>query len=753
MRTPAVLQLDQMDCGPACLRYVLNCFGGDATVTDIRRRCELTDSGLSLLGMSRVAPELGLGARFFEATRTDPSLGDFTPWIAQLHSEDDGTSHYVVVDRIGTSGVSIMDPSVGHVRIPAAVFAERWTGIMATFADTGVTLRRRDDFAWARRWIRENPRPKYLLVSFLGAALTGLLGIGSAYVLKAVADSMISAPLSAPFWTAVIALLAFFLIQFLVGAGTTYVTEALAARMSNRSSSTVADLVRRLPWGHVAQMRHGDLVNRLKDPADVERFLIVTCGRLASTVLGFIAGLTWIAALYPGMIPAVVVALALAIGSFQYFRRHLVSISYRQKSREVAIDTGLMDYARCREMLTAATSQDLLLDRFRTRLVDLNRLHVHRIALLSIMGFFAALCPLIVMGWSVFRLWHWGDGTPQEIGDLVFQISATSFIFAGISSALSLVAGLDTMRVSFDRIMDVDLGSGSEAAPHPQRTDDAALARLETFVFAVGPKRATVSLFVEPGPTDRPTLVALTGPNGVGKSSLLRTLAGAAPISGGTAQLCNSELSTCADFQSLTAYMPQQDQLFTATMLENVTLGRPTAPGHLGQIAQALRLPREARTAADLASVPIQNGGDNLSGGQARRIALARALVMRKPVLLLDEPFAGLDRSSVAHVLTFLQQQTCELIILISHEDEVLARCDQVIELSSSTSCSTSDKNAPSTILATTHVAKRAHDGNLGKGPDALSDDVSLEFRERRNPTSTGAADQSLEGLDGGIVR
>lgn len=702
MRTPSVLQLDRMDCGPACLRYVLNRFGGDATVTDIRRRCELSDSGLSLLGISRVAPELGLGVRFFEATRPDPSLGELTPWIAHLHGEDDGAPHYVVVDRIGRSGVLIMDPGVGHVRIPLETFAERWTGVLATFSDTEVRPRRRDDFAWARRWIREEPRPKYLAVSLAGAVVTGLLGVVSAYVLKAVADSMISAPFSAPFWTAVIVLLAFFLIQYVVGAGTTYVTEALAARMSNRSSSTVAGLVRRLPWGHVAQMRHGDLVNRLKDPAGVERFLIITCGQLASTVLGFVMGLTWIAALYPEMIPAVVVALALAIGSFQYFRRHLVSVSYQQKSRQVAIDTGLMDYARCREMLTAASAQDMLLDRFRTRLVELNRLHVRRIALLAMMGLFAALCPLIVMGWSVFRLWHWGDGSTQGVGELVFQIAATSFIFAGISSALNLVAGLDTMRVSFDRIMDVDLGSESEPPSGPRPAGDSALARLEAFEFTVGSGQDTVSLSIERCSTDRPALVALTGPNGVGKSSLLRTLAGAAASSGGKAQFCNKELSTCADFQSQTAYVPQQDQLFTATMLDNVTLGRSVAPDRLVEVAEALGLPRGVRTAADLASVPIQNGGDNLSGGQARRIALARALVMHKPVLLLDEPFTGLDRSSATDILAFLQQQAHELIIIITHEDDVLAQCDQVIELSPSAPGTTSDRTDPSTILATT---------------------------------------------------
>lgn len=688
MRRAAVLQLDRIDCGPACLRYVLNCFGGDATVTEIRRRCELSDNGLSLLGISRVAPGLGLHARFFEASRADPSLGELVPWIAQLGGEEDGSPHYVVVDRMTATKVDVMDPGVGHLSLPLEEFTDRWTGYLATFTDQGVEPRRRDDLTWVRRWVGRRPRPRYLLASLLGAVLTGLLGVSSAYVLKAVADAMLSSPFGGPFWTAVIALLAFLVVQYVVTAGTTWVTELLAARMTNRSSSEVADLVRRLPWDHVAQMRHGDLVNRLKDPADVERFLIVTCGRLVSTVLGFVVGLAWVSVLYPGMLPAVVVAIALAVLSFRYFRRRLLSLSYRQKSRQVAIDTGLMDFARCREMLTAASAQDLLLDRFRNRLLELNQLHVRRVGLLALMGLVASMCPLIVMAWSVFRLWRWGDGSDAQLGELVFQLSATGFIFAGISSALGLLAGLDMMRVSFDRIMDVDLGAEPDAepesGPEPERSVPAGapLLRLRDLEFTVGARPARVDLTVERTGQGGPVLVGLTGTNGVGKSSLLRTLAGAAPATGGTVELDGRVHDDQRAHRRLTAYVPQHDQLFTASMWDNVSLGRPVPPERLAEVAEAVGLPRGARTTEDLRTVSVQNGGDNLSGGQARRIALARALIPQKRLLLLDEPFTGVDSGSAAGMLDHLASGAHDLIVIVSHDPTTLARCDQVIELS-----------------------------------------------------------------------
>lgn len=681
-RTRPVLQLDSHDCAPACLRYLLNLFGGDAPLSHIRSLCEFGESGVSLLQIKSVAPEFGLQVRFFEASRFDDSLDDMTPWIAQVRSREEGVAHFVVVREIGTKRVKIMDPEVGHVSLPRDAFVQEWTGILVTFTDGSVRPQRRNDLRWIARHLATGRRRNYLLISLVGALLISLLGIASAYIAKTLVDAITQSPFERLFWLALVAFLAFVLVQYIVNAGVGYVVQRLAAGLSVRSTTAMTHRFDQLTWEYASIMRHGDVVNRLKDPAEVERFLIVQCGQLAATALSFLVGFLWVAVLYPTMLPAVIVASALAVGNFRIFRDHLVSISYRQKSAQVGIDTLLMDYARCQEVLTATGAADVLLERFRSRFREFNVLQVKRVGLLALMGLGAALCPLLVMSWSVFWLWQSGVRDSSQLGDLVFQLTATGFIFGGISSALALLSSMDMMRVSFDRIMDVytstqeDLDEGDEPSPPRPITT----LTLHEFGFRAGERQCTVTHRLTRNDRSRPSIVALTGSNGVGKSSLLRTLAGVADSTGGSVALDGHVITNKGQLRAVTSYLPQTDQLFTGSVLENVLLGRDTSklPGHL---PDALQLPRQARTADALAEVKVFNGGENFSGGQGRRVALARALAHDAPLLLLDEPFAGMDRNSVRRIFDFLTTVSHDFVIVVTHDESVLEAADTVLDL------------------------------------------------------------------------
>ncbi|MFI8531585.1 thiol reductant ABC exporter subunit CydD [Streptomyces aquilus] len=189
-----------------------------------------------------------------------------------------------------------------------------------------------------------------------------------------------------------------------------------------------------------------------------------------------------------------------------------------------------------------------------------------------------------------------------------------------------------------------------------------------------------VSFAVEPGET-----VALVGPSGAGKSTLLNVLLGfVRPAEGrvlaGGVDLADADLD---QWRSQVAWVPQRPQLFAGTIAENVRLARPDADD--AAVRQALSdagalefvdaLPQGAETG-------LGEDGAGLSAGQRQRLALARAFLADRPVLLLDEPTAALDGATEAEVVAAVRRLAVgRTVLLVVHRPALLGIADRVVRM------------------------------------------------------------------------
>ncbi|MEV0576910.1 thiol reductant ABC exporter subunit CydD [Streptomyces sp. NPDC050392] len=194
------------------------------------------------------------------------------------------------------------------------------------------------------------------------------------------------------------------------------------------------------------------------------------------------------------------------------------------------------------------------------------------------------------------------------------------------------------------------------------------------------PSLAAASLVVEEGET-----VALVGPSGVGKSTLLNVVLGFVAPDEGRVRVGGAELAALSPglWRERIAWVPQRPHLFAGTIAENVRLARPEADD--SAVTAALRdagaydfvaeLPDGARTL-------LGEDGAGLSAGQRQRLALARAFLADRPVLLLDEPTASLDGETEAGIVEAVRRLAVgRTVLLVVHRPALLSVADRVVTL------------------------------------------------------------------------
>jgi ATP-binding cassette subfamily B protein len=201
-----------------------------------------------------------------------------------------------------------------------------------------------------------------------------------------------------------------------------------------------------------------------------------------------------------------------------------------------------------------------------------------------------------------------------------------------------------------------------------------------TYPDSTEPVLRDLSLSVPPG-----QVVALTGPSGSGKSTLARLLVRFADPQTGAVRLDGRDLRELAldSVRGNVAALLQETLLFDASVRENIAFGRLDATG-----AQIEAAARAAGAHEFIAALPdgydtrIGQRGRRLSGGQRRRVEIARTLLRDAPVVVLDEPTAGLDREAAARLIqplrSLLRGRTA---ILIAHDEQLLRCADRVLTL------------------------------------------------------------------------
>lgn len=677
-RVPVILQAEQTECGLAALAMIAHYFGHRIDLATLRRRYVQPGHGPTLESILSVADAIGLIGR---PVRLDlEELGQLS-LPAILHWNFD---HFVVAMRIERRGVVVHDPAAGRRFVPNKAFSDAFTGVAVEFT-------RANHFeADASQKV---PLVKRLVASFEGLGrylalmlvlmlVTQLLALAPPIATQLLIDEVVLGHDQSWLYKVLAGVGLVMLTTLLIDALRRWIALYTGTRLATESTASVVRHLLHLPVRTVEQRPVGDLLSRVDSLKPIRTALTDTC--------------------LNAFVQLMILTTTLLV--MTYYSPGLALISVSALLLTTALHAVLLPKARMLNLeavVASAQASNSLIESLRSfQAIDALSLDTQRLA--HWQRFFIAATNATARQARIGIGASLGQGVISTIEQLLFLAIGIGgvvnnritlgILFAFMSfrgrlnsAAIQIIAAgreLYLLRSHLERVGEIVMEKPVPPAPRAAMRGTLS-GRIECDAVSFRyPGReqllSAVSCSIAAGES-----VVISGPSGVGKTTLLRLLSARLQPDGGVVLFDNIEAQLW-DRRALMrqfGIVLQHDRLFQGSVADNISCFE--AEPDIGRIREAACLACIWRDLQELpmsVHTPVAAGGTGLSGGQVQRVLLARALYREPRVLFLDEATSHLDRATEQKVLDNLRCLKMT-IISVAHRENALAKGGRSIRL------------------------------------------------------------------------
>ncbi|MCT6888486.1 MAG: peptide cleavage/export ABC transporter, partial [Lactobacillus sp.] len=683
-----ISQVDETDCGVACLAMIFKHFGTQISLAKLRNLAKTDQMGTTALGLVKTAQKLNFETKAIKADMSLFSIKDLPlPFIVHV-IKSNNIEHYYVVINCSEKYVKIADPdpTVKITKMPKEKFSKEWTGVAIFIAPKSTYEPIKEKKSSLLSLVPDLLKQKKLLLNIvLAALLTTLISILGSYFLQAIIDTYIPNNMQDTLAIIALGLIIFYIFQAIFTYAEDFLLTILGQRMSIDINLGYIKHIFKLPMDFFATRNTGEIVSRFSDASKI-------IDALASAVLSMLLDV--------GIV--VIMGIILGIQSTKLFLLTLISIPiyivvilaftkpFERLNRETmesnsVVSSSIIEDIRGIETIKGLNSEEERYQKIDSEFVDFLK---KSLAYTKSDTLQQAIKLFIQLTLDVFILWTGANlviHNSLSIGQLMTYNALLSFFINPLQNIINLQPKLQSAQVANNRLNEVFLVESEFKKKRPLKQVSQLKGPIElkniSYQYGYG-TNVLHNLNLTITENEKLTIVGMSGS---GKSTLVKLLVNFFEPASGEILINGHQLQTINKhtLRSYINYLPQDPYIFSGTILDNLKLGNRAGT----KSKEIIKACQTAVIANDIAKMPLQfdthldEDATVLSGGQKQRIAIARALLSPAKVLILDESTSGLDTITEKQLVKNLLALKDRTIIFIAHRLAIARETNNIIVL------------------------------------------------------------------------
>lgn len=682
-----IKQHDEKDCGVACLATISKQHGLKVPISKLREVAGTDKQGTNVLGLIKAAEEIGFTAKAVKGDTT--AFFQEFPLPAIAHCViDNQLLHYVVIHKITKKQVIIADPAKGIMKYTPEEFFKIWTGILVLLAPA-TNFEKGDETQglFSRFWHLLKPQKGLFFQIFIGSILYTMLGIAGAFYFQFLIDEILVFNLEKSLHFISLGVLILYTFQILLDAFRNYLLLHISQKLDISLILSYYNHVLKLPMSFFSTRKVGEIVSRLMDASKVREAL---SGATLTIVLDTIMVIVGAAILYAQnafLFGITLIIVPIYILIVWAFKKAYEAINRKEMEENAQLTSYLVESLNGIETLKAYNAEKTANMELEKRFIKfLKSIFKHGLidnyqgSLKNYLGLASGTVILWIGSYQVLK----GEMTA---GQLIAFNALLAYFLSPLQNLVNLQPMLQSAVVASQRLGEIldleteeDKHKGKRMIPQHLNGD----IDIQALDFRYGSRSLIlkdINLSIKQGEK-----IAFVGESGSGKTTLAKLLLNFYQPEKGEILIDGNNIQDL-DFHQLrekVAYVSQESFFFSGTIEENLSLGTGDEVT-LEDIVEASKMAKAhdfINTLPMRYNTMLEENASNLSGGQRQRLSIARAILKKPDILILDEATSNLD-SVTEKAISEMIDEYCQGIttILIAHRLSTIKKSDKICVL------------------------------------------------------------------------